>query len=109
MDIKLPIIKDWIWSFLNTGGGVAAGLAEAADYQMETDPQLKARNYFYEVATPDGQTLRGNPGVQFMLSKTPLERRAGSEMGADNDYVFNDLLGLSDEEVTELVQAKVID
>ncbi|MDP6501496.1 MAG: CoA transferase [Dehalococcoidales bacterium] len=89
--------------------GVAAGLAEAADYQMETDPQLKARNYFYEVATPDGQTLRGNPGVQFMLSKTPLERRAGSEMGADNDYVFNDLLGLSDEEVTELVQAKVID
>ncbi len=89
--------------------GVAAGLGENAEYQMETDPQLKARNYFYEVATPDGQTLRGNPGVQFSLSKTPLERRSGSEMGGDNDYVFKELLGLSDEEVTELIQAKVID
>ena len=90
--------------------GVAAGLVETNEYQMESDPHVKARKYFYEVTGPDGKTQRGNPGVQFSLSKTPLpERRIGSELGADNDYVFKDIIGLSDEEFNSLVKEKVID
>lgn len=89
--------------------GVPAGLCEKADYQMEQDPQLKARKYFYEIADSEGAVLRGNPGVQFMLSKTPLERHMGSEMGGDNDYVYKEILGLSDAEVAQLIEEKVID
>lgn len=89
--------------------GVAAGLAETNEYQMEVDPQLKARNYFYELVDSEGETIRGNPGVQFTLSKTPIERHIGSEMGGDNEYVFKDIIGLSDAEFAQLVEEKVID
>ncbi|MEE8412937.1 MAG: CoA transferase [Dehalococcoidales bacterium] len=90
--------------------GVAAGLVETNEYQMESDPHLKARKYFYEVVGPDGKMQRGNPGVQFTLSKTPFpERRLGSEIGEDNDSVFKEILGLSDADIAELIREKVID
>ena len=88
--------------------GVPAGICETNEYQMEVDPQLKARNYFYEVVNPEGETQRGNPGVQFTLSKTPIVRQMGSELGGDNDYVYKDILGLSDEEVAELIKEGAI-
>ena len=94
---------------LMQAAGVAAGLAETNEYQMEVDPQLKARNYFYDLVDSDGERIRGNPGVQFMLSKTPIERHIGSEMGGDNDYVYKKILGLSDAEVAQLMDEKVID
>jgi len=94
---------------LMQAAGVAAGLCETNEYQMEVDPQLKARNYFYNLVDSEGETLRGNPGVQFTLSKTPFERHIGSEMGGDNDYVYKEILGLSDAEVAQLMEEKVID
>ncbi|OGO19104.1 MAG: hypothetical protein A2144_00510 [Chloroflexi bacterium RBG_16_50_9] len=94
---------------LMQAAGVPAGIAATNEYQMEVDPQLKARKYFYELADSEGETLRGNPGVQFMLSKTPIERHFGSEMGGDNDYVYKEILGLSDTEIAALMEEKVID
>ena len=94
---------------LMQAAGVPAGLCETADYQMETDPQLKARKYFFEIKDTEGEIERGNPGVQFMLSKSSIERKGGSELGDDNDYVYKQILGLSDVEIAELVKEKVID
>ena len=93
---------------LMQAAGVPAGLAETNEYQMEVDPQLKARNYFYDLTDSEGERIRGNPGVQFTLSKTPIERHMGSELGGDNDYVYKEILGLSDNEVSELAKEGVI-
>ncbi|MBI2849809.1 MAG: CoA transferase [Chloroflexi bacterium] len=94
---------------LMQAAGVPAGLCETNEYQMEVDPQLKARKYFYEITDSEGETQRGNPGVQFTLSKTPIERHIGSEMGGDNEYVYKEVLGLSDAEIAQLMEEKVID
>ncbi len=43
------------------------------------------------------------PGVVPVLGQTSLPvRNVGPDLGADNDYVFRELLGLSDEEVAAL-------
>jgi len=43
------------------------------------------------------------------LSETPGEiRRPAPLLGEHNNYVFGELLGLSEDEIAELVQEKVI-
>jgi crotonobetainyl-CoA:carnitine CoA-transferase CaiB-like acyl-CoA transferase len=43
------------------------------------------------------------------MSETPPRIRGTAPfLGADNDYVFRDLLGLPDDEIARLVEARVI-
>jgi benzylsuccinate CoA-transferase BbsF subunit len=41
-------------------------------------------------------------------SRTEANVRTGPRIGQDNDYVFTELLGLTDERYRELVAAQVI-
>ena len=43
------------------------------------------------------------------MSKTPYQVHRSPLLGEHNEYVFKDILGLSEDEITQLVEDGVID
>jgi benzylsuccinate CoA-transferase BbsF subunit len=87
--------------------GVAAGVSLNVK-DLVTDPQLKARRFFVDIEHPviGRMTLPGLPwrseGRQKgNYSSPPL-------LGEHNDYIFGELLGLTNEEIARLKEEKVI-
>jgi formyl-CoA transferase len=76
---------------------------------IKADPHARARGMV--IAAPDGD---GRPPVEMegvfpKMSATPGEVRfAGRDMGADNEAIFRDRLGLSDDELGALKRKGVI-
>jgi len=72
------------------------------------DPHFKERGIFVEVNHPkSGREVFY--GIPWKLSDTPGEVRAsGPLLGQDNEYVFKELLGLSQSDFEHLVEEKVI-
>jgi formyl-CoA transferase len=72
------------------------------------DPQYAARNMFEQVELPGGRSLK-IPSVVPKLSETPGETRwIGPALGAHNQEVYGDLLGISAAELDSLRTAGVI-
>ncbi|MBI2850289.1 MAG: CoA transferase [Chloroflexi bacterium] len=86
-------------------GGVAAGVVENVRDQVENDPQLKARQFFWEIESPEAKKYINSPPPYYRLA---LRTRQGPLLGENNDYVFKDILGMSDEEIAELVKEGAI-
>lgn len=82
--------------------GIPAGpvLDEAAAC---SDPQLHDRGFFHFLEHPScGAHL--HPGANFRLSATPPQLwRAAPTLGQDNEYVYKEILGVSDSEYDQLV------
>jgi len=81
--------------------GVIAGRVqdEAAAFACE---QLNARGFFEEL-TSDVTGTHRYPGLIFKMANTPNKlRRAAPRLGEDNDYVYRELLGYSEEEYSKL-------
>jgi len=76
--------------------------------QLREDPQLQSRNAFVSVDDEElGKALLPNVLVRF--SKNPGEVRfAGRRIGADNDRIYREILGLDPQEVEALRSARVI-
>lgn len=87
--------------------GVAAGVVANAQDQAQNDPQLKHRHFFWEVERPGG-TFLSPPGIRCLLSKTECDLKPAPKLGEHNDYVYKELLGLSDKEIADLVKEGVI-
>jgi crotonobetainyl-CoA:carnitine CoA-transferase CaiB-like acyl-CoA transferase len=87
-------------------GGVAAGpIYSVAD--MFADPQYHARGLF-ETVTIDGEPLR-IPAIIPKLDETPGRTDwPGAALGAHNDEVYRDLLGMSEDALAELRRAGVV-
>jgi crotonobetainyl-CoA:carnitine CoA-transferase CaiB-like acyl-CoA transferase len=84
-------------------GGVPAGVVSNGADMCERTPQLKARKFWGSVHLPDGRTTHVT-GIPTKMSATPGSIRTPSpEIGAGNDYVFGELLGLSRAERERLV------
>jgi len=87
--------------------GVPASLV----YTMEDifkDEHYAARGNLVEIQHPEFGTLR-MPSVAPLLSKTPGEIKwPGAPMGAYNDEIFRDLLGLTDAEIAALKEEGTI-
>jgi crotonobetainyl-CoA:carnitine CoA-transferase CaiB-like acyl-CoA transferase len=82
--------------------GIAAGPVMNAKDAYE-DPHIAERGFFETVIHRNTGTYPW-PGMPFKLSETPLHvRRPPRDLGEDNDYVYRQLLGVSDEEYAELV------
>jgi benzylsuccinate CoA-transferase BbsF subunit len=80
--------------------GVAAGVVQNHEDLLD-DPQMKHRGHFvvldHEVVGPQHYDSDA-----YRLSKTPSEVRwAGFVFGQHNEYVFKELLGMSDGEIAE--------
>jgi len=54
-------------------------------------------------------TQSQHAGIPWRMSETPCEVwRAAPTLGQDNDYVYGELLGMSSQQIAELVERKVI-
>ena len=81
--------------------GVAAGPVEHPD-DAYNDPHMKERGFFETVTHAECGTHR-YPGLAYRLSKTPNRFRLPAvRLGEHNEYVYKEILGVSDEEYAEL-------
>ena len=88
--------------------GVAAGLVETAEDMLEHDPQFRHRHFFWELEHPEVGLYRA-PRYPYLLSKASNEVRRAPLLGEHNNHVLNDILGMSDEEVAQLVIKGVLE
>jgi crotonobetainyl-CoA:carnitine CoA-transferase CaiB-like acyl-CoA transferase len=87
--------------------GVAAGVAQKAE-DIYNDPQLRQRNIFWKMNHKEiGEfTHMGQPSD---LSKTPAEARMPAPcLGEHTDYVCKEILGLSEDEINNLLVEGII-
>lgn len=123
-----PIIAEWTKDkdqhevmHLLQGQGIAAG-AVLKQAEMFENPHLKARGYFEAVTHPmtgpiieeDG-VIKHTPGTHLYpgpvakLSQTPLSiRTPAPTLGQHNEYVYKQILGLSEAEYQELLDEQII-
>lgn len=87
--------------------GIAAGVVRDAR-DLARDPQLEARGFFVELEHPElGKTIADASPLK--LSATPpVYSRAAPLLGQDNNYVYGELLGLSQTEINKLKEWGVI-
>ncbi|GIX45986.1 MAG: hypothetical protein KatS3mg131_0197 [Candidatus Tectimicrobiota bacterium] len=81
--------------------GVAAGMV-FREPDAYADPHLNARGFFETITHRECGTHR-YPGMLWKMSKTPGHiRQPPCCLGEHNDYVYRELLGMSDEEIARL-------
>jgi benzylsuccinate CoA-transferase BbsF subunit len=89
--------------------GVAAGVVSTGEDLLEHDEQLKHRNYWQRLDHPEiGDGVYHAPTPSFIMSKCPSKVTRAPLMGEHNEYVFKEILGMSDEEIHELIMEEVI-
>ena len=95
-----------IMEILQTAGVAAAPCADTEDRYF--DPHFQEREIIVNVEHP-ATGVDFVPKVVCNLSETPGEiRRAAPLLGEHNNYVYGELLGLSEDEIEALVAQKVI-
>lgn len=88
-----------------------AGIAAVPSFngeQLFHDPHSKQRDWYTEVEHPViGKRIVINP--PWKLSETPARiEKAAPLLGEHNDYIFGELLGIPKQEITRLIEEKVI-
>ena len=88
--------------------GVPAAVVQNARDLLESDEHLRERDYYVYLDHPEaGRTAYDGPG--FRLSKTPADyRTAACMLGEHNEQVCKEILGLSDEEIADLMVEQVL-
>ncbi len=85
---------------LLTANGIPASVAESTSYLMEKDGHLKSRGFFrYLKHSVIGEHI--NRGPAFKFSRSEDCQFAGPALGEHNEYVFRELLDMTEEEVAE--------
>jgi crotonobetainyl-CoA:carnitine CoA-transferase CaiB-like acyl-CoA transferase len=99
------------------GEGVAASIVSQGR-DLHESPHLKAREFYRETQYYTAE--RGVPASQWRpgsgtgwstpvrLSGTPMEFGRYSNIGEDNPYVFQELLGMSPDQVQQLSAKEVL-
>ena len=81
-------------------GGVPAGVVQTPE-DLRGDPQLAHRGHYWMLDHPT-MGHRAYDGPSFRLSETPAElTKAAPLLGEDNESVYKDIVGMSDEEYVE--------
>jgi benzylsuccinate CoA-transferase BbsF subunit len=88
--------------------GVAAGVAQTGEDLLEHDPQLRERHFYWELDHPEVGIYRA-PRPPYLFSICQFDVRRAPLLGEDNEYVLKELLGLSDEEIAQLVIEGVLE
>lgn len=89
--------------------GVACGVVQNTEDQLQRDPQLAAHGFFEEIAHSVKGTVIAN-GIALGLTGTPGKTaHAGNARGQENVEVFQDLLGLTPAEYDHLVAIGAIE
>jgi benzylsuccinate CoA-transferase BbsF subunit len=86
--------------------GVAAGVVQNTK-DIHEDPQLKHRGHFWHLMQAGfGPFAFSGPPMRF--SKTACELKPAPCIGEHNEYVLKEILGMSDDEISEVVIAGVL-
>ena len=89
----------WVMNQLQKATVPSGIVADEAD--SFADPHLKERGFFEELTHPEAGTHL-YPGIQWKMHNTPNKiRRYGVRLGEDNEYVYKDVLGFSDQKYKE--------
>ena len=107
------LVEEWTINYtaeqvmaLMQAAGVCAGVVQSTKDLFE-DPQLRHREHFrYLEHAVIGKHAYDN--LAFRLSKTPNCQRAAPVLGAHNEYVLKELLGMGDDEIADLLAKRVI-
>ena len=102
------IVTEWTLQYTNTEvenilqkAGIPSHIV-ARPSDIYQDPQLAARNYFFPLEHSVMGLQKFEPQGCFILSKSPRELTMPSPcVGEHNEYVFKELLGMSDDEIAE--------
>jgi crotonobetainyl-CoA:carnitine CoA-transferase CaiB-like acyl-CoA transferase len=88
--------------------GIAASAVQNT-YDLQNDPQLKHRDHFVELEHPTySKTII--EGTRAKLSRTPGKpQRCAPSIGRDNQHVLEEILGYSEDRITELVVGGVLE
>jgi len=87
--------------------GVRAGLVQSVP-ELFSCPQLVHRNQWVKLSHPEFGTFE-HEAPPFILSETPAQlRRSSALLGEHNDYVFEEIVGLTHEDVQKLKDEGVI-
>jgi crotonobetainyl-CoA:carnitine CoA-transferase CaiB-like acyl-CoA transferase len=90
-----------LMNILQTSGVRAGAVLNMAE--LAHDPNLNERGFFQKLSHPEAGTHR-YPGVSWQMSRTPGELRLPAPcFGEHNRYVFSELMGMSDDEISRLV------
>jgi crotonobetainyl-CoA:carnitine CoA-transferase CaiB-like acyl-CoA transferase len=90
---------------LASAGVPAAAVATAGD--VLADPQLRALGYFHELVDPEYGPLPFG-GSPIRIDGAAAPPAVAHPLGADNELVFCELLGLSAHELSHLIATEVI-
>jgi len=82
--------------------GVPAGVLQTGEDLIEKDPQLKSRQFYCNLEHPE-VGIHHVPRPPYLFSGVENQVTRAPLLGEHNEYVLKDLLGLSDEEIAELV------
>jgi len=93
---------------LMQASGVGAGVVQTQQDLLDHDPQLTHSHYFWELEHPEIGNYRA-PRAAFLLSRSSYEVQRAPLMGEHTEYVLKDILGMSDDEIAELVIEGVIE
>jgi benzylsuccinate CoA-transferase BbsF subunit len=88
--------------------GVASGIVETARDQLDLDPQMKYREFFREIDFPGFGLYHTTLGANFLMASQPYEPKRGPVVGEHNEYVFKQIVGLSQGEYDTMVADKII-
>jgi len=104
---RLKDDEPWAAARALRDAGVAASAVQwPADVLV--DPELKVHGYFVALEHPEtGTALHDGFATRFSLTP-PVLRSAGPCLGADNDVVLREILGLSDDQILALEAAKAL-
>lgn len=87
---------------------VPAGIVKNAE-DIYSDPQLRQRNFFWPLKHSE-MGMFTHLGTSFELAKTPAKSYKPSPcLGEHTEYVCTKVLGMSDEELVELIQSGVFE
>ncbi|MDO8615473.1 MAG: CoA transferase [Dehalococcoidia bacterium] len=88
--------------------GVPAGVVQSARELLDVDEHLKARGYYAYLDHPEtGRAAYDGP--PFKLSKTPGALRSPApQLGQHTEYVCKEILGLTDEQIADLLVEGVL-
>jgi crotonobetainyl-CoA:carnitine CoA-transferase CaiB-like acyl-CoA transferase len=94
-----------LMNILQTSGVKAGAVLNMAE--LAHDPNLNERGFFQDLSHPEAGTHR-YPGVSWQMSRTPGSLRLPAPcFGEYNRYVFSELLGMPDDEISRLANEGV--
>lgn len=110
------LVSEWTVNYTNyqvmeilQKAGVAAMPSLDDEERCFTDPHHKARESFVDIKTPDIEQPVPLYNVPWKLSETPGQiQRHAPTLGQHNDYVYGEVLGLSQEDISRLTEERVL-